>query len=72
MNELQLRFELQKAVQNYVEQLFSQGVPAHIIEDAFTKALGCIKDKSFQEFLVSITNPPTEDEKRENGSEQSS
>lgn len=72
MNELQLRLELQGAVQNYVEQLLYQnGVPAHLIEDAFTKALVYIKNKTVQEFIISASakTPPTEKEEVKDGDE---
>ena len=54
MNELQLRLEVRESVQNYVNNmLFASGIPAHILEDAFTASLGYIKDKSLAEFLES-------------------
>lgn len=65
MNELQLRIELQGAVQQYAEQLlFQNQIPAHLVEDAFTKTLGFIKEKSLQEFLTaaSVQNVPVEKE----------
>lgn len=68
MNELQLRIQVQGAVQQYVEQLLYQnGVPAHIIEDAFSKSLGYIREKSIQEFLNAAMAPsvPEEEEKEE-------
>ena len=66
MNELQLRIQVQGAVQQYVEQLLYQnGVPAHIIEDAFSKALGKIKKKSMQEFLNAAMAPSVPEEEEE-------
>lgn len=63
MNELQLRLELQGAVQQYAEQLLYQnGVPAHLVEDAFSKTLGFIREKSIQEFLASAMTPSAEEE----------
>ena len=54
MNELQLRLEVRESVQNYVDNmLFASGIPAHILEDAFTSSLGYIKDRSLAEFLES-------------------
>lgn len=66
MNELQLRIQVQGAVQQYAEQLLYQnGVPAHIIEDAFSKALGYIKEKSMQEFLNAAMAPSVPEEEEE-------
>lgn len=63
MNELQLRIEVQGAVQNYVEQLlFQNGVPAHLVEDAFTKSLAYLKEKSLQEFVLAASTPSVPDE----------
>lgn len=54
MNELQLRLEVRESVQKYVDNmLFVNGIPAHILEDAFTASLGYLKDKSLAEFLES-------------------
>lgn len=66
MNELQLRIQVQGAVQQYAEQLLYQnGVPAHIIEDAFSKSLGYIREKSMQEFLEMAMTPSVPEEKEE-------
>lgn len=66
MNELQLRIELQGAVQNYAEQLLYQnGVPAHLVEDAFSKTLAYIKEKSLIEFLNAATSTPSDSEEKE-------
>lgn len=66
MNELQLRIQVQGAVQQYAEQLLYQnGVPAHIIEDAFSKSLGYIREKSMQEFLEAAMAPSVPEEKEE-------
>lgn len=68
MNELQLRIQVQGAVQQYAEQLLYQnGVPAHIAEDAFSKALAYLREKSMQEFLEAAMTPsvPEEDKKEE-------
>lgn len=66
MNELQLRIQVQGAVQQYAEQLLYQnGVPAHIIEDAFSKALGYIKEKSLQEFLNAAMAPSVSKDEEE-------
>lgn len=66
MNELQLRIQVQGAVQQYVEQLLYQnGVPAHIIEDAFFKTLGYIREKSMQEFLNAAMAPSVSEEEEE-------
>ena len=57
MNELQLRIQVQGAVQQYVEQLLYQnGVPAHIIEDAFSKSLGYIREKPYKKIKKKLTN----------------
>lgn len=66
MNELQLRIQVQGAVQQYVEQLLYQnGVPAHVIEDAFSKSLGYIREKSMQEFLEAAMTPSVPEKKEE-------
>lgn len=66
MNELQLRIQVQGAVQQYAEQLLYQnGVPAHIIEDAFSKALGYVREKSMQEFLNAAMAPSVSEEEEE-------
>lgn len=66
MNELQLRIQVQGAVQQYAEQLLYQnGVPAHIAEDAFSKSLGYIREKSMQEFLEAAMTPSVPEEKEE-------
>lgn len=66
MNELQLRIQVQGAVQQYAEQLLYQnGVPAHIIEDAFSKTLGYIREKSMQEFLNAAMAPSVSEEEEE-------
>lgn len=66
MNELQLRIQVQGAVQQYAEQLLYQnGVPAHIIEDAFSKTLGYIREKSMQEFLEAAMAPSVSEEEEE-------
>ena len=65
MSELQLRIELQGAVQQYAEQLmFQNGIPAHIVEDAFAKTLGYVREKSLQEFIQSVTVPPATEKKQ--------
>lgn len=64
MNELQVRLEVQGAVQSYAERLlFQSGVPAHIVEDAFSRTLGYLKEKSIQEFLISASVPAQADNK---------
>lgn len=66
MNELQLRIQVQGAVQQYAEQLLYQnGVPAHIIEDAFSKTLGYVREKSMQEFLEAAMAPSVSEEEEE-------
>lgn len=66
MNELQLRIQVQGAVQQYAEQLLYQnGVPAHIIEDAFSKVLGYVKEKSLQEFLNAAMTPSVSKDEEE-------
>ena len=71
MNELQLRIQVQGAVQQYVEQLLYQnGVPAHIIEDAFSKSLGYIREKSMQEFLEAAMTPSVPEEEKKEEAEQ--
>lgn len=71
MNELQLRIQVQGAVQQYVEQLLYQnGVPAHIIEDAFSKSLGYIREKSMQEFLEAAMTPSVPEEEKKEEIEQ--
>lgn len=66
MNELQLRIEVQGAVQNYVEQLlFQNGVPAHIVEDAFSKSLGYLREKSILEFIAAASTPSVPENKSE-------
>lgn len=73
LNDLQLRIELQGAVQQYAEQLLAQnGVPAHLVEDAFSKALGYLREKTTQEFLVAAMTPSvseTEEEEEKDGDE---
>lgn len=66
MNELQLRIQVQGAVQQYAEQLLYQnGVPAHIVEDAFSKTLGYVREKSMQEFLNAAMAPSVSEEEEE-------
>ena len=66
MNELQLRIQVQGAVQQYAEQLLYQnGVPAHIAEDAFSKVLAYLREKSVQEFLEAAMTPSVSEEKEE-------
>lgn len=67
MNELQLRFEVQGAVQNYAEQLLNlNGIPAHIVEDAFRKTLSFIQERTLNEFITSVTvSPEDPDEGKE-------
>ena len=66
MNELQLRIQVQGAVQQYAEQLLYQnGVPAHVVEDAFSKVLGYLREKSMQEFLEAAMAPSVPEEKEE-------
>lgn len=66
MNELQMRIQVQGAVQQYAEQLLYQnGVPAHIAEDAFSKALAYLREKSMQEFLEAAMTPSVSEEKEE-------
>lgn len=73
MNELQLRVEVQGAVQNYAEQLLdANGIPAHLVEDAFHKTLSFIQERTLHEFIASVT-VPTEDPdegKEDNGGEE--
>ena len=66
MNELQMRIQVQGAVQQYAEQLLYQnGVPAHLVEDAFSKALAYLREKSMQEFLEAAMTPSVLEEKEE-------
>ena len=66
MNELQMRIQVQGAVQQYAEQLLYQnGVPAHLVEDAFSKALAYLREKSMQEFLEAAMAPSAPEEKEE-------
>lgn len=71
MNELQLRLEVKGAVQNYVEQLlFTNGVPAHLVEEALTASLGYVREKATLEFLQSALTQVVPEEKEEvNGTE---
>lgn len=73
MNELQLRLELKGAVQGYAEQLlFQNGIPAHLVEDAFSSTLGYLREKTMEEFLNSaMLNNSSDEEKEEteNGDE---
>ena len=55
MNELQLRLEVQNAVQAYIEQLlFQNGVPAYMLEDALNKGLAYVREKAMIEYINTV------------------
>lgn len=50
---LQMRLEIQAAVQQWMESFMQQyNVPAYAMEDAMNKALSNLKDKVMVEFLT--------------------
>lgn len=66
MNELELRFRVQSTLENTVGSLVNQGVSFTMVEDALYKTLSNVKDKAYQELLISVSAPaPTEEEKEE-------
>ena len=62
MNEFELRLRLQNTLQDYVNQLmFSNNVPAAMMEDALNKVLINLKDKVILEFIAAVSQPVQED-----------
>lgn len=53
MNELQLRFELQGSLQQWVNSTMQQyNISAAMMEDAMSKILLSLKDKVWQDYLL--------------------
>jgi hypothetical protein len=53
MNELQLRFELQGSLQQWVNSTMQQyNISAAMMEDAMSKVLLSLKDKVWQDYLL--------------------
>jgi hypothetical protein len=53
MNELQLRFELQGSLQQWVDSTMQQyNISAAMMEDAMSKILLSLKDKVWQDYLL--------------------
>ena len=65
MNTYEMRLRVQNTVQQTVENILAQGVSATLVEDALYKALAGVKDLSQQEFIISISTPPTQEEEEE-------
>lgn len=58
MNELELRIRVQGMTKQWVEDFMNRnGVSATLMEDALTKVLADLKDKSLQEFIIAVSNP---------------
>ena len=53
MNELQLRFELQGSLQQWVNSTMQQySISAAMMEDAMSKVMLSLKDKVWQDYLL--------------------
>lgn len=66
MNELELRIRVQNTLESTINSLINQGVSFTMVEDALYKMLTNIKDKAYQELLISVSAPaPTDEEKKE-------
>lgn len=53
MNELQLRFELQISLQQWVNSTMQQyNISAAMMEDAMSKVMLSLKDKVWQDYLL--------------------
>jgi len=53
MNNLQLRFELQYSLQQWIDSTMSQyNISAAMMEDAMSKILLSLKDKALQDYLL--------------------
>lgn len=53
MNELQLRFELQGSLQQWINSTMQQyNISAAMMEDAMSKVLLSLKDKVWQDYLL--------------------
>ena len=53
MNELQLRFELQGSLQQWVDSTMQQyNISAAMMEDAMSKVLLSLKDRVWQDYLL--------------------
>lgn len=53
MNELQLRFELQGSLQQWVNSTMQQyNISAAMMEDAMSKVMLSLKDKVWQDYLI--------------------
>lgn len=66
MNELELRIRVQNTLEDMINSLAQQGVSFTMVEDALYKILSNVKDKAYQELLISVSAPaPTDEEKEE-------
>ncbi len=62
MNELELRIRVQNTLEQTVDSMINQGVSFTMVEDALYKALSNVKDKAYQELIISVSAPaPTEE-----------
>jgi hypothetical protein len=53
MNELQLRFELQGSLQQWVDSTMQQyNISAAMMEDAMSKVMLSLKDRVWQDYLL--------------------
>ena len=53
MNNLQLRFELQYSLQQWIDSTMSQyNISAAMMEDAMSKILLSLKDKALQDYFL--------------------
>lgn len=61
MNELELRIRVQNTLEETIDSITKQGVSFTLVEDALYKMLFMVKDKAYQELLISVSAPaPTE------------
>lgn len=72
MNELQLRLEVQNALQGYIDQLlFQNGIPAYMLEDALNKGLAYVREKALIEYINTMrANEQTQEKEVEDGGEE--
>lgn len=62
MNELELRIRVQNTLEQTVDSMIKQGVSFTMVEDALYKTLSNVKDKAYQELIISVSAPaPTEE-----------
>lgn len=62
MNELELRIRVQNTLEQTIDSMINQGVSFTMVEDALYKTLSNVKDKAYQELIISVSAPaPTEE-----------